>query len=1572
MKYRGEAELGFTGGARFDTGFGGDWKSLMRTNDLSDDSGVSPGELSGKHPEGCPCGSGVPFSRCHGADADDVAGEAGSGTAAAAHPEAPRDDLASAQRLCAEALRLADHREIDAAVPLVERALALVESAHGPEHPAVAEVLNLLAGMFRNKGDLARTETLARRALAIKEKTLGAEHPEVAALLDNLAVLYTESKDHEKAVSLGRRAVAIKERALGPEAAAVGQSLAVLAGAVDAAGDHDQAEPLYRRALAIQERALGPEHLDLFPLLNNLAMLYDACGDHAKAELPYRRMLAIQVRELGPDHPDVAETLDNLTAASDMGGDHTTAERLLGRIVSLCESVFAPDHPHVADALDNLAVFYRTVENDAKAEPLYRRALAIREKAFGPGHGQVARSRRNLAQLARTARAANTGDAPVLGADGRTGVEGPGAQASEGALAGVQRLYGEVERLFDQGKLDAAVPLAERALALVQEVLGPEDLGVTRALSDLATLHMERREYVKAEPLFLRALTIRERALSPDHPDVAASLGSLGLMYASAGDHIKAVSMLRRALSVYESALGPEHPAVAGPLRILAALAARAGSPAVAEPLQQRAVGVLRAALGPEHPEVASSLRELSQLQDRARAATAEARGSGAAQPRGAAGAGAQSTGASDRALAEARRLFGEAERLHHDGQLDAAILLAERAVDLTAQAAGQDSYTLATALSNLSVLHETKSDYAAAEQILRRALAIEEKVLGPEHPELITSLHGLVELCEKRGDYAQAEQLCRRVVGIRTKALGPEHADVGHALHMLAYITKKNGDYAQAEPLYRRALAVRERALGPEHPDVAVTLNGLAVLHREKGDLPEAARLYGRALAIREEVLGPEHPEVANSLHNIAVLWLGMDDARAEELFQRAVAIWEKAPATQRTSLAHSLGGLAALYSKRGDHAKAKALCERALAIEEKALSPEHPNLAPLLNKLASFHRAEGDHAKAEQIHRRAVSLVENALGPEHPHVARVLDGLVDLYLSWGKPGEALRQLERATAIEDRNAAALLITGSDEQKQAYAATLMVSCHRAIALHVRSLPDDEHATRLALATILNRKGRVLDVMADSIAALRRRLTHGDQVLIERLRRVTTQYSALVLQGPGNEPLRFHRARLKRLDDDRREIEADIGRASAELKGELRPVAIEEVQAAILGRAALVELFRYCPSEGPREPRYVAYVLRGSGDISWADLGEAAPIEEVVERWRRALSSAAGAPPTARDLDAPDDPAPDHRPVAMELDRLVMQPIRRLLGPIRRILLSPDGALNLVPFGALVDEEGRYLVERYVVTYLASGRDLVGLGSSAPARLGPVVVAAPDYDAEPGAEPRGDRQSPPASDGEPPGGPADRADRADTLRFRPLRFAAEEGRAVARKLPGARLLTGAGATERAIKALTGPSVLHIATHGFFLPEGGRQPGASTASPLVRSGMALAGANRRRRRAEDGILTALELSQLDLSGTKLVVMSACETGIGEVQSGDGVYGLRRAVAMAGAETQVMSLWSVDDAATCELMEACYDGLLDGLGRGEALRKAQLAMLGRPERAHPYYWAGFILSGNDAPLD
>jgi CHAT domain-containing protein len=281
-------------------------------------------------------------------------------------------------------------------------------------------------------------------------------------------------------------------------------------------------------------------------------------------------------------------------------------------------------------------------------------------------------------------------------------------------------------------------------------------------------------------------------------------------------------------------------------------------------------------------------------------------------------------------------------------------------------------------------------------------------------------------------------------------------------------------------------------------------------------------------------------------------------------------------------------------------------------------------------------------------------------------------------------------------------------------------------------------------------------------------------------------------------------------------------------------------------------------------------------------------------------------------------------------------------------------------------------------------YLTSGRDLLRLQAHTPSQQGPVVVANPLFDLDDSAIVNNQM-----ADQRPE---SRRSIDFTRLSFDPLPGAEVEAKALGAILPEAKILTGAQATEAAIKQVRGPLILHVATHGFFLADrklatpdrsglrledgaaGLKQtPDALAENPLLRAGLILAGINQGQSGpGEDGVLTALEAAELNLWETKLVTLSACDTGLGEVKNGDGVYGLRRALALAGSESQVMSLWKVADKATRELMVGYYTGLQRGEGRNEALRNVQLQMLRSGERRHPYYWAGFIQSGEWANLE
>ncbi|MBI4638508.1 MAG: tetratricopeptide repeat protein [Candidatus Rokubacteria bacterium] len=928
--------------------------------------------------------------------------------------------------------------------------------------------------------------------------------------------------------------------------------------------------------------------------------------------------------------------------------------------------------------------------------------------------------------------------------------------------------------------------------------------------------------------------------------------------------------------------------------------------------------------------------------------------------------------------LKEVVRLVHEISQLWSQGRYDTAIPLAERAVAILEKALAPEDPTVANGVDVLAKLYGGKGDYGRAEPLLQRALAIREKALGPEHPDVAASLENLAALYQSKGDYRRAEALLQRALAIKEKTLGQEHPDVFASLYNLARLYEAKGAYGRAEPLLQRVLAFREKTLGPEHPNVANTLNDLGLLYKAWGDYGRAEPLLQRSLAISEKAEGPEDPNVAASLVNLAHLYgLKGDDGRAETLYRRALAIREKVRGPEHSDVAASLNDLANLYRARRDYGRAEPLLQRALAIWEKSLWPEHPYVAAGLNSLALLYQEKGDDGRAEALYRRALAISEKVQGPEHVSVTMPLINLAHLYWARGELARAVTLHARANDVHERLIRLVLDMGTEDQKRAYLGTLTGATDATISLHAGFARGDSAALRLALTTVLRRKGRVLDAMADSLAVLRRRLRAEDAALFEQWASSRGEMATLVLKSAQGTTAGPTRHRVAALAAQTEQLEARLSARSAELREHARPVTLEGVQKAIPPDTALVEIVSYraidpraATSGGTASdaPRYVAYVVRDRGQPAWVDLGGREAIDGAVVRLREALSR-------------PD--RADVKQLSRALDERLMRPLRPLLGKSRTILLAPDGALNLLPFGALVDETGRYLIERFRFAYLTTGRDLLRLQSRTPHRTAPLVAADPDFD-----DPMAPVVASATTAGS--GGEPRRSSDLGAVRFGRLPGTAGEAAALARLLPGATALTGSAATETALKRVQGPSIVHVATHGFFLADQAEGSGASSRdigvgaeevspspagwaeNPLLRSGLALAGANRLQSGDEDGILTALEVAGLDLWGTKLVVLSACETGVGAATTGEGVYGLRRALVIAGAESQVLSLWKVADEATRDLMIAFYRRLLAGEGRAEALRQAQLEMLRSADRNHPFFWSSFIAGGDWRPID
>jgi CHAT domain-containing protein len=594
-------------------------------------------------------------------------------------------------------------------------------------------------------------------------------------------------------------------------------------------------------------------------------------------------------------------------------------------------------------------------------------------------------------------------------------------------------------------------------------------------------------------------------------------------------------------------------------------------------------------------------------------------------------------------------------------------------------------------------------------------------------------------------------------------------------------------------------------------------------------------------------------------------------------------------------------------------------------------------------------------------------VALREAALGEAHPLVAESLERLADLELGSGADAAALEHALRAEEISRRHLRATARFLPEAQ------ALLFAAERPSGLPIvlrHAARGDAAAAAAAWDALIRSRAVILDEMASRRRALADRGDAFSSTLEDQWRSASARHAALVLRGPGALAPATFREVVAAAREERERAERALAARSERLR---RLLAEEElgwsaVRAALPAGSALVAYARFDPAAKPgrllpRESSYLAFVaVGGAGAPVAIPLGPAAEIDGRVSRWRDEIVAGRGVPGRSREAaDAAQ------RAAAREVAAAVWRPIAARVAGAARVFIVPDGALHRVSFAALPDDPGPFLIDTAALHYLSTERELAAPPSGAIAS-GIVAIGAPDFDLA----------SAPAAtaSGTAPRGAISSCDGFVERRFETLPAARGEvddvvdlwRRRAPREASLVRL-TGAEATEAAFKReAERRGALHVATHGFFL---GGECGDGLESPLLRSGLVLSGANRRMG-ADDGVVTAQEIAALDLDGLGWAVVSGCDSGVGAIQAGEGILGLRRAFRTAGARALVLSLWPVEDEATRRFMRALYEArFVHEMAVPEAMRRAQQTMQAAERRAgrapDPAGWGAFVAAGD-----
>lgn len=868
---------------------------------------------------------------------------------------------------------------------------------------------------------------------------------------------------------------------------------------------------------------------------------------------------------------------------------------------------------------------------------------------------------------------------------------------------------------------------------------------------------------------------------------------------------------------------------------------------------------------------------------------------------------------------------------LSYTGRLTEAIQWGKTALAITEKTQGKESAVYAQMLSDQAGYYSRSGDYHEALRLGTEALQIRERVVGKDHIDYAHSLNNLARYHSYLGNHIESIRLGRKAVELKSKLTGTQNADYAQSLSNLAGYYSRMGNYAHAIEIGEAALHIREQVLGKQHPDYAQSLNNLAKYHYFQNEFGEAIQLGTEALQLREKIYGRHHSEYATALSN-----------------------------------------LADYYLHTGDLQKALSLGKEALEIRQRVFGDKHPDCAESLANLAGYYYAQGDYSKAVETGRNALALQYQILGDEHPAYAQSLCKQAVYFSADEQADSAAYYASKATR---KYTDVILTTFADltsnerdlywkKVKPWFTNTLLQLAGKTPTPGM--LSSAYNSVLLAKGLLLNSELEMTNLLMES----------GDTAAVEAYRALQENRSLLIRQYECAKSDRsMNTDSLERIITKQ---ERHLVRRSKTYGNYTKQLRIEwpQIQRELRPDELAIE-FIYYPSRQGRG-QYGALLLSTQ---------QKSPLfiplmddEELNEIPKKELYT------TTR------------------LSEIVWKPLKDYLNKAKRVYFAPVGELYNLGIENLPHwkDKGRYMADTWQLYRLSSTREIVlSKEKKRPRQYTAAIFGGMTYDSHPEVTADDDETEQWDSSYE------------HAAKYLPgTKTEAEEIYAtlLGHQIP-CEIYLGAEATEKTLKSLSGhvPTDMHIATHGFYWTDKevnahdmqGRLQFLSMYNnlddadkALTRSGLLFSGANqaltghKMSYRNDDGVLTAKEISLLDLRGLDLLVLSACQTGLGKV-TGDGVFGLQRGFKKAGATTMLMSLWKVDDKATRLLMTYFYSNLMSGMSKHaslikaqEQLRQTEMESVSRNRRgvgarakrakknqqkktySDPYYWAAFIL--------
>jgi CHAT domain-containing protein/Tfp pilus assembly protein PilF len=908
--------------------------------------------------------------------------------------------------------------------------------------------------------------------------------------------------------------------------------------------------------------------------------------------------------------------------------------------------------------------------------------------------------------------------------------------------------------------------------------------------------------------------------------------------------------------------------------------------------------------------------------------------------------------------------------------QLDKAeqSLLELKKVNLKVYGNSNEEYV--KGISLLAVVYHMTGHDEKTIPLLTEVMEYYKKSFGDTSYEYASSINKLSRVYEDLGELDKALPLSQRSLVLTATTRGMNSPEYATALTNLGVLMNNTGSPEKAEPMLLRALAIRKKVLGEEDPDFANSLNNLAVLYTALGQPYKAKDYYLEATTVYKKSKGLESMEFLTSLSNLAAAMEETGDYKgAEDTYLQALDIIEKKYALDWPLRKHLFNDLGLLYLSKNEYAKAEPMLKSSLDFEE-GKNVQGKNYALALNNLAFLYNHTGRNKEAESLYIRSSEIIKTNLGEKHPDYAKTLNNLALFYIENKRYGESVPLLQQISSLTLESYLSLFSVLSESEKMQYADrniflenTNLSLLYRYPTASASFYRDCYNAELLMKSLLLTDSKNVLEALRSSVDTSIQQVYNKWQ---EDRKILARQYA---LSEKDRDP------GLDKLEQETIDKEKELVRRSASFRDMRKGlnITLEDIRHKLAVDEAAIEFvnFRLICNGAADSIEYAAFLLRKNDSVPrFIPLFEEQQLLAITSKTGKTSRTAISLFYPGKKQTGYDQNAPGYK-----VYKLIWEPLEPYLKNIKTISYSPTGKLFSIAFHALPADSFTLLSEKYRLKQYLSIRQLAlrkenEVGES-PADI--VLMGNPAFTMDSLQIVNAYKNPQPKKSAHPVKVP----NKSGVPLWPALPGTEEEIKKIAALFRGknlqVKLFSGVEASEKNLKSLDdhAPQVLNIATHGFFLsPETNTvdQPGLirenvyrQTEYSLLKSGLILSGGNYSWMRkppiegVEDGIVTANEISRLNFTHTKLVVLSACETGLGDVRGTEGVFGLQRAFKLAGADKLILSLWKVPDKETSELMLNFYSSWLNGISIQDAFSLAQSSMR---QKYPPFYWAAFVL--------